>query len=221
MFLNEIPVEADVVLNVSISNKQSVDIKTKIRKSSDARLEDGTCAVCVDAIKRGSSFINLNGSKLTLRYTSEEDNRDYFFKINNSSINKSSDQHILFSNTDARPANRREYVRITLVEKAVIRMKGSAYNGYTVDISNTGVQLSTEIVTMPVEIGDKLTCEFSYSVTGNSYKLQCIVRHVEFNEEGRKPILKIGCEISDTNNANMTTLISHVQRNELRKLKKY
>ena len=221
MFLNEIPEKSEVILTATTDNRQSVEIKTFVKSVSLTRLPDGKTAISVQAIKKDNAYINLNSAKVELRYTNPEDNRDYVFKIMSSSIDKKNNSHILCSKTDAYPVNRREYVRVTLVEKANFRIgKSPLYSGYTLDISNTGILLSTEETDIEVNIGDILGCSFAYTITGVQYQLKCIVRHVELIEDGRKPILKIGCEIQHMD-GNMQNLISQVQRSELRKLKRY
>uniref|UniRef100_UPI004056C962 PilZ domain-containing protein n=1 Tax=Acetatifactor sp. TaxID=1872090 RepID=UPI004056C962 len=208
MYINEMAVGSEVLLEVKNKEGKEVTLTTQIVSAYEA---GGYKMVLVEALRHNGHLLVFSAVTCTAMVTNAEDGRLYVYKLQGvlKRENEGTIYHCLIANEDVAEENRRGAKRFGVGEKASIQILGTTnvLRGHVHDISATGI--SFLVNDAHLNMGDKVAISFTHEITGATVKVVAEVVRQQEHEKG----VKFGCVVQK-HDAKYNMLISYLMRQE-------
>ena len=177
-------------------------------------------AVVIEALRHNGTLIKFDVGDISLEATTDKNTAVVFpiSKIKPISV-KGRAFHLIYSDVDAKPVNRRGAVRVPVGVKCTLKYgpKRLPVECYVKDLSYTGVSFTIK-ENREVNIGDEINAVFTYGDSRAVYKLFGTV--VRANVDKKTGYLNVGAEFKSTS-PNVQALVVAIQREEAQRRRGY
>lgn len=214
MYINEI--ERNSVITVSVGVEGSDKTLTLITKAINEYDTETGHALLTTSIRYKEKLLNYRNCILTAEVMAND--RPHIFDVStiqNIQID-GANFCVLYSETDAKPINRRNACRYQMIGDAVIKLSTNAvpYQCLTHDLSATGISF---IVDEPINVDENVEILAVFESQGLRCNVRSVVKRTEFDEENNHTL--IGCEI-EGNTKLIEQLVAMLMRKEAQLRKK-
>lgn len=207
MFIKEILPESEVILTCRLG-KEKRSFTTKVIAS-----HKDENSIIVEAIRHNDTVINFDIDDMVLEFQVDK-SKAVMFKVDKiqNIVIKGKTYHLIKSDSDASPVNRRGAVRVPLGVACELKYgpKRTKIDCYVHDISSTGISFTIK-TEADINRGDELNCSFVYGENRTNFKIfATAVRAVRDEKTG---YLIVGAKFKSSSDA-IGKFVMELQREE-------
>ncbi|MBR1770707.1 MAG: PilZ domain-containing protein [Lachnospiraceae bacterium] len=211
MYLSEIPRGASV--NITVKNKSGASAVFQTVAVEGTRIAGQRHTLIITCIRHNGKIVNFDGFAMTATINLPgADSRSCSFVINSVATTKRGTQtcHVLFSNDNATPRDRRDAIRVDLNEPATIKIGDRPQITVVAkDLSISGISFLVP-ASVTAKVDDVLDGAFAHIPLNATYQISATIVRIEPTKDGR---LLIGCRLNNFNKS-IVALVTYLARKQ-------